>query len=402
MSDKFKNLLEKGISRVIDRDSLVAKLESGRKLRIKFGLDPTGTIVHIGHAVPMMKLRQFQEMGHHIIILIGDATAQVGDTSDKEAERPMLKREETRKNAETWVAKFGKILNLSKTEIYYNSEGLDKVNFCGVGELAKHFSVAEMLDRDNFSKRFKAGIRISLQEFLYPIMQGYDSVVLKADVELGGNDQYFNLLAGRKLQEAFGQPKQDIMTFDLLMGPDGKKMSKTGGNCIPVDMEPNAMFVKLMEVKDELILDYFRLATMLSLEEIEPYAKRLAAGENPRAIKLELARTIVGFYHGAAAAEAGQAYFEKVLSEGIMPSEDEMEKAYLDAKSYDVGALLKAIGFYSTTGDIKNAIANKGVKINGEVVTDSKAVVELSHDKGTVVQSGKKKFKLVFTKSLAK
>ncbi len=400
MDSKIKNLLEKGVSRIIDRESLEKKLASGTPLRVKFGIDPTGTIVHIGHAVPMMKLRQFQELGHHVIILIGDATAQVGDTSDKDAERPMLKREETRKNAETWVAKFGKILDLSKLEIYYNSEGLDKVNFCGVGELAKHFSVAEMLDRDNFSKRFKAGIRISLQEFLYPIMQGYDSVALKADVELGGNDQYFNLLAGRKLQEAFGQPKQDIMTFDLLLGPDGKKMSKTGGNCIGVDMEPNAMFVKLMEVKDELILDYFRLATPLSLEEIEPYAKRLASGENPRSIKLDLARTIVTFYHGADAAEAGRAYFEKVLSEGIMPSEDEMEKAFVETENGSVGVLtlLKTIGFAATTGEARQSVTGGGTKVGGERVTDEKTLVALSKDRGTVVQVGKKKFKLVFAK----
>lgn len=184
VNSQIKDLLEKGVSRVIDRESLEAKLASGKPLRIKFGLDPTGTIVHIGHAVPMLKLREFQRLGHHVIILIGDATAQVGDTSDKEAERPMLKREETRKNAETWISKFSRILDMDKLEIYYNSEGLDRVNFCGVGELAKHFSVAEMLDRDNFSKRYKAGIRISLQEFLYPVMQGYDSVVLHADVEL--------------------------------------------------------------------------------------------------------------------------------------------------------------------------------------------------------------------------
>jgi tyrosyl-tRNA synthetase len=398
---QIKNLLEKGVSRVIDRENLEKRLASGKPLRVKFGIDPTGTIVHIGHAVPIMKLRQFQQMGHHVTILIGDATAQVGDTSDKEAERPMLKREETRKNAETWVSKFNKILDVSKVEIYYNSEGLDKVNFCGVGELAKHFSVAEMLDRDNFSKRYKAGIRISLQEFLYPIMQGYDSVVLKTDVELGGNDQYFNLLAGRKLQEAFGQPKQDIMTFDLLLGPDGKKMSKTGGNCIPVDMEPNAMFVKLMEVKDDLILDYFRLATVLTLEEIEPYAKRLSSGENPRTVKLDLARTIVSFYHDDAAAEAGRAYFEKVLSEGMAPSEDQMEKAVIETSAdgtVGIIALLKTIGFAATTGEAKTAITGGGVRIRGEKITDDRAFVALSKDSGTAVQVGKKKFKLVFSK----
>jgi tyrosyl-tRNA synthetase len=227
-------------------------------------------------------------------------------------------------------------------------------------------------------------------------MQGYDSVVLKTDVELGGNDQYFNLLAGRRLQEAFGQPKQDIMTFDLLLGPDGKKMSKTGGNCIPVDMEPNAMFVKIMEVRDDLILDYFRLATILTLEEIEPYEKRLKSGENPRNIKMELARTIVGFYHGDAAATAGQEYFEKVLSEGVMPSEEEMEKAYLPEAQIGILSLIKAIGFAATTGEARTAVTGGGTKISGEKITDEKTIVELSETKGTMVQVGKKKFKLVF------
>lgn len=247
---------------------------------MKFGIDPSGTIVHIGHMVPMLKLRAFQELGHDIILIIGDATAMVGDTSDKDAERPMLEREQTRANAGAFVQKFAKVLDMSKTKLVYNSDWLDKVNFCAVGELAKHFSVAEMLDRDNFSKRYKAGMRISLQEFLYPIMQGYDSVAIakkygSCDVEIGGNDQYFNLLAGRTLLAAHGLPKQDIMTFELLIGPDGKKMSKTSPNCIAIDMEPNAMFVKIMEVKDELIPQYFTLATTKTLAEVAEYEKRL-------------------------------------------------------------------------------------------------------------------------------
>ncbi len=240
--------------------------------------------------VPILKLRAFQDLGHQIILIIGDATAQVGDTSDKDGERPMLAREQTRKNAANWLGLFGKVLDIDKVEVRYNSEWMDKTNFNQVGELAANFSVAEMLDRENFSKRIKGGIRISLQEFLYPVMQGWDSVQIKADVELGGNDQYFNLLAGRTLQEAHGQAKQDIMTFDLLLGPDGKKMSKTSPNCIAIDMEPNAMFVKIMEVRDELIIDYLRLATLLDSEEVSAYQKRLDSGEHPKNVKLDLAR----------------------------------------------------------------------------------------------------------------
>lgn len=311
----LQTLLKKGVSKIIDKDNLQKKLESGKTLRIKFGIDPSGPIVHIGHMVPILKLRAFQELGHQIVLIIGDSTAQVGDTSDKDAERPMLQRAQTLENAKNWLSIFGKVLDMSKVELHYNSEWMDTTSFNTVGELAKNFSVAEMLDRDNFAKRFKAGKRISLQEFLYPIMQGWDSVKVRADVEIGGNDQYFNLLAGRPIQEACGQEKQDIMTFELLLGPDGQKMSKTKGNTIPVDMDPKQMFMKVMEVKDEYILDYFRLATTISLDEVETFAKRLKSGEHPKEIKFDLAKTIVSLYHGDAAAAEGRAYFEKVLSE---------------------------------------------------------------------------------------
>lgn len=315
MQSVFSTLLSKGVSRIIDQKHLEARLEKGDILRVKFGIDPTGTIVHLGHMVPILKLRAFQDLGHQIVLIIGDATAQVGDTSDKDGERPMLTREQTLQNASNWLGLFGKVLDISKVEVRYNSEWMDSTNFNAVGELAKNFSVAEMLDRDNFSKRFKGGVRISLQEFLYPIMQGWDSVQIRADVELGGNDQYFNLLAGRTLQEAHGQPKQDVMTFDLLIGPDGKKMSKTGGNCIAVDMPANDMFVKLMEVKDELILDYFRLATLMTNDEVSHIEQRLKKGEHPKNIKLELAKSVVTLYHGTSLAQEATKYFEKVLTE---------------------------------------------------------------------------------------
>ena len=217
MNKKFTSILTQGVSRIIDQKHLEERLDRGDVLRVKFGIDPTGSIVHLGHMVPILKLRAFQDLGHQIVLIIGDSTAQVGDTSDKDGERPMLTRTQTKNNASNWIGLFGKVLDMSKVEIRYNSEWMDATNFNTVGELAKNFSVAEMIDRDNFTKRFKGGIRISLQEFLYPIMQGWDSVQVRADVELGGNDQYFNLLAGRTLQDAFGQPKQDVMTFDLLI-----------------------------------------------------------------------------------------------------------------------------------------------------------------------------------------
>lgn len=397
MNPKFTTLLTKGVSRIIDQKHLEERLERGDKLRIKFGIDPTGTIVHLGHMVPILKLRAFQDLGHQIVMIIGDSTAQVGDTSDKDGERPMLTRVQTRQNASNWLNLFGKVLDLPKVEVRYNSEWMDGTNFNSVGELAKHFSVAEMLDRDNFSRRFKGGIRISLQEFLYPIMQGLDSVQIRADVELGGNDQYFNLLAGRTLQEAHGQPKQDVMTFDLLIGPDGKKMSKTGGNCIAVDMPANEMFVKLMEVKDELIVSYFRLATLATNEEVAAVEARLQAGEHPKNVKLELARNVVTMYHSAEAAAEAQAYFEKVLTEGVMPSEDEMPKAHAES-GIGIVSLIKELGYFATTGDARNGVTGGGVRINGEVVADIHHAVELSPTKGVVVQAGKKKFTLVYAK----
>lgn len=377
----IENLLTKGVSRVIDRENLESQLKSGKILRVKFGIDPTGTSVHIGHAVPILKLRAFQELGHQIVLIIGDSTAQVGDTSDKDAERPMLKREETRKNAENYLAQFGKILDLSKLEVHYNSEWMDTTSFNMVGELAKNFSVAEMLDRDNFSKRYKSGTRISLQEFLYPIMQGWDSVQVKADVEIGGNDQYFNLLAGRPLQEAFGQTKQAVMTFNLIEGTDGRKMSKTYKNFIGLSDTPNDMFVKIMEIKDELIIPYFIHCTTLLLSGIEPYKARLLTEENPKYIKMDLAQIMVTFYHGKEAAIEAKAYFEKVLTDGIVPNEDEIEKVYLEISEIELGSLLKEIKFCATTGDVKNALVGGSVRVDNETVSDSKMIVSLSSEK---------------------
>ena len=391
----IENILTKGVSRVIDTDHLRDRLRSGQPLRVKFGIDPTARIVHIGHAVPILKLRALQEMGHQIIILIGDATAQVGDSSDKDAERPMLQREETRKNAETYVSQFAKILDVSKVEIYYNSQGLDAVNFCGVGDLAKHFSVAEMLDRDNFSKRYKAGVRISLQEFLYPIMQGYDSVALKADLELGGNDQYFNLLAGRRLQEAFGQPKQDIMMFNLIEGTDGRKMSKTYGNYIALDTPANEMFTKVMAINDDLIMRYFEHCTPLRMDEIAPYQARLASGEHPRTIKSELAREIVTLYHGADAAVAAREYFEGVIAGGGRPSVGDIETVHLPEPSYTIVALLKALGMAGTTGEARDAVTGGGVRVDEKEIRDIIHTVMLDTATPVLVQMGRKKFKYV-------
>lgn len=385
MNSQIHNLLHKWVSRVIDAENLAKRLERWDKLVVKFGIDPSGTIVHIGHMVPILKLKQFQEMGHTVVLLIGDATAQVGDASDKEAERPMLKREETRKNAELFLQKFARVLDLSKIEVYWNSEWLDAVNFAWVGELAKNFSVAEMLDRDNFSKRYKNGVRISLQEFLYPIMQGYDSVAIAkkygaCDVELGGNDQYFNLLAGRTLMDAHGLPKQDIMTFDLLMGSDGKKMSKTSPNTVAIDEAPQSMYQKLISIRDDLIVPYFELATDMTLEEVDEIKKRLESGEHPNKLKETLAQYIITMYHG----------------KPYDPSDkSNIETQNIGASEITIGELLKTLWFCTTSGDVRNALAGKSIRVDGVIIEDAKHLVTISTE-GVLVEMGKKKAKRVF------
>lgn len=390
MNSQIYNLLTKWVSNVIDRSNLEKRLLAGEKLRVKFGIDPTAAKIHIGHMVPFLKLKEFQALGHEIVLLFGDATAQVGDTSDKDAERPMLTREETRRNCEVFLQKFSKVIDISKINVYYNSEGLDAVNFAWVGELAKNFSVAEMLDRDNFSKRYKAGQRISLQEFLYPIMQGYDSVAIakkygSCDLELGGNDQYFNLLAGRTMMNAFGLPKQDIMTFDLLVGTDGKKMSKTSPNCILIDDTPFDMYQKLINVDDSLIVHYFTFATDMTIEQVDIIAKRLESGEHPNVLKKELADYVVTMYHG-------KPYDP---SDASSIQEFKIQNSKLIDGKVSISDLLKELNFCATSGDVRNTLAGNSVRVNGEVVTDPKFLVIISSE-ATLVEMGKKKAKRVF------
>lgn len=400
MNSAIHNLLTKWVTRVIDRDNLEKKLLSGQKLVVKLGIDPVASKIHLGHMIPFMKLRQFQEMGHTAVLLFGDATAQVGDTSDKDAERPMLTRDETEAHARAFLEKFSRVIDISKLEIYYNSEWLDKVNFAWVGELAKNFSVAEMLDRDNFSKRYKEWKRISLQEFLYPIMQGYDSVAIArkygaCDVELGGNDQYFNLLAGRTLMHAFWLPKQDIMTTDLLIGTDGNKMSKSLPNCILIDDTPFDMYQKLINVRDDLILHYFELATDMTLEEVEVVKNRLESWEHPNTLKVELAQRVITMYHG-------KPY--------DADDKSNIETHKIDSKLLTwwrwimISDLIKSIWFCNTTPDVKNALIGKSIRINWKIIEidneyihwPTSPVALLEWPEGNLVEMWKKKAKRVF------
>ncbi len=396
-SSAIHNLLNKWVTRIIDRENLEKKLASWQKLVVKLGIDPVASKIHIGHMIPFMKLRQFQEMGHTAVLLFGDATAQVGDTSDKDAERPMLTREETEKHAQAFLQKFSKVIDISKLEIYYNSEWLDKVNFAGVGELAANFSVAEMLDRDNFSKRYEEGKRISLQEFLYPIMQGYDSVAIArkygaCDVELGGNDQYFNLLAGRTLMHAFGLPKQDILTTDLLIGTDGNKMSKSLPNCILIDDTPFDMYQKLINVRDDLILHYFELATDMTLEEVAEVKNRLESGEHPNRIKEELAQRVITMYHGKPYDASDASNIEKVKLSTILQGKSTLSAEW--GRTIGLIDLLKEIWFCATTWDALNAIKGKSVRVDWLTIEDSKYRILLEKD-WNLIEMGKKKAKRV-------
>lgn len=396
----IKNLLEKWVSQIIDKENLEKKLKSWKTLRIKFGIDPTWTTVHIWHAVPILKLREFQKLWHQIVIIIWDATAQVWDTSDKNAERPMLTREETLANAKDYLQQFGKILDIDKVEVRFNSQWMDKTNFNYVWELAKNFSVAEMLDRDNFSKRYNSWVRISLQEFLYPIMQGYDSVMINADVELGWNDQYFNLLAWRRLQEAHGQEKQDIMMFNLIEWTDGRKMSKTFFNFVGLNYSANEMFVKIMEVGDDLILKYFEHCTPLYLDEIEIFKQRLESWENPRNVKIDLAKEIVKLYHWEQASLDSEIYFNKVLKDWIVPDEKDIEKMDIDTTWFEdnkmpLASLLAKAKMVNNTTEARNALAWNSVKVNNEVQNDPKFMVNLDKTNYVLLQVWKKKFRMV-------
>lgn len=310
----IEELLSRGVSEVIVKDVLRKKLLSGEKLRVKLGIDPTSPDLHIGRAVPLLKLRDFQNLGHQIVFIVGDFTAVIGDTSDKEAERPMLAQETIEKNKESYFEQAGKILDLSKVEMRYNSEWLKPLTYREIGEHADLFSVADFIARENIALRIKAGKRVSLREVLYPLMQGYDSVAVKADVELGGTDQKFNLLAGRTLQENFGQQPQNIVMNPLIDGLDGTKMSSSRGNTITLTAQPADMYGKVMSMSDAQIGTYFELCTRVPMDEV----KEIMQG-HPKEAKMRLAREIVSMYHSKDAADEAEKSFTTAFGGGGVP-----------------------------------------------------------------------------------
>lgn len=386
-------LLSLGVSDVIVRDDLKKKLLSGKQLRIKLGIDPTGFDLHLGHMVVVHKLREFQELGHQVILLFGNFTGQIGDPTGKDMTRAMRTQEELENNAKDYLKQASCILDVEKVEVRWNADWLAPLTFADVVHLSSQFTVAQMLERDMFQERIKKNQPISMHEFMYPLMQGYDSVALEADVELGGTDQTFNLLAGRTLQKAYGQESQNIMTMPILVGTDGSiKMGKSTGNYIGVHDGPEEMFGKTMSIPDEVILDYFELAARADKEELNAYKERLDSSENPRNLKMELARRIITLYHDEAAAEKGEEYFKTVFQKKEIP--DDIEEVQLKQAEWSLIDLVAELEMGGSKSEIRRLIDGGAVKLNGEKVTDISHSLALSADK-TLIQVGKRKFKYV-------
>jgi tyrosyl-tRNA synthetase len=334
-------------------------------------------------------LRDFQELGHQAIFIVGDFTGVIGDTSDKESERPMLTLEQVEKNMKEYFNQAGKILDLERCEFHYNSEWLDKLGYREIATQADQFSVAEFIARDNIRRRLEAGSRVSLREVLYPLMQGYDSVAVRSQVELGGTDQRFNLLAGRTLQTYYGQEPQDIIMTELIEGTDGRKMSSSWGNTINLVDDPQTMYAKAMGLQDSLIIKYFLLITRVPLKEVKEYEVALKKGVNPRDIKMVLAKTIVTMYHGVAAATTAENYFITVVQQKNLP--EDIPLIALASTTWPLIDLLVHLKAVPSRSEARRLIEQGGIKVNGEVITDSTATVELSSEP-LLLQKGKKQF----------
>ncbi len=388
-------LLKRGVVEIIPEADFRKKIEksvvTGKPLKIKLGMDPSAPDVHIGHTVVLHKLRQFQELGHEVQMLIGDFTGRIGDPSGKSETRKPLTAEEVKRNAATYVAQYGKVLDMSKATIYYNSEWLQPLTFEEVIKLAGNMTVARMLERDDFEKRYKSEQPISIHEFFYPLMQGYDSVALESDIEVGGTDQKFNLLMGRQLQEAYGKEKQVALTLPLIEGLDGeRKMSKSLGNYIGIDEEPNEMFGKSMSIPDELMIKYYQLATNLPMEEIEQLEAGLKDGSvHPRDAKMNLGAKFVEMYHGKEAAAEAKEYFKTVFQQRALPS-DIPETKWNGEKTIWIVDLLVKLGMQSSKGEARRMIQNGGVRINEEKIEDVQLQIDMKED--FIIQVGKRKF----------
>lgn len=382
--NKINDLLTRGVDEIIDKKNLEDKLKSGAQLRVKLGIDPTSPNIHLGRSIPLLKLRDFQELGHQIVLIIGDFTGTIGDTSDKESERPMLSQDIIQRNLKNYIKQAGKIININKAEILYNSSWLGGLNYSDIGYQADLFSLNEFISRENIKKRLNTGKRIVLRELLYPLMQAYDSVKVRADVELGGTDQRFNILAGRTLQKAYNQEPQNIITNPLVEGLDGRKMSSSWGNTINLFEEPNSMFGKLMTLNDEFIIRYFVLLTRFDLQKIKEYEAEMKSGANPRDYKIKLAFEIVKFYYSEDEAKKAQDYFIKTISNKETPDDIHL----FHPKNHNLISVLVDSGLVISRSDGRRVISQNGVKIDGTVVSDLNTIVK----SGQIIQKGRINF----------
>ncbi len=385
------NLIKRGADEILVEDEFIEKLKTGKPLRVKLGMDPTAPDLHLGHTVVLTKLRQFQDLGHHVMFLIGDFTGMIGDPTGKNVTRQPLTREQVADNAATYKKQVCKILDPKKTEICFNSQWMDGKSAVDMIKLAASHTVARMLERDDFSKRYQSNQPIAIHEFMYPLLQGWDSVEMQADVELGGTDQKFNLLMGRELQKQQGQTPQTIITMPLLEGTDGvKKMSKSLGNYIGIDEAPDEMFGKIMSISDELMWRYYDLLSLRSTEDIAQLKTDVANGINPRDIKIKLGEEIVGRYHDEAAAQKAHENFIARFKQGAMP--DDMPEFNFKAptEGYPIANLLKDAELVPSTSDAMRMIKQGAVKMDGEKVTDKNLTITAGSV--SVYQVGKRRF----------
>ncbi|HSH47298.1 MAG TPA: tyrosine--tRNA ligase [Halomonas sp.] len=384
-------LLKRGTHEILLEDELEKKLASGRKLRIKAGFDPTAPDLHLGHSVLLTKMRQFQDLGHQVIFLIGDFTGRIGDPSGKSVTRKPLSEEEVKRNAETYKEQVFKILDPELTEVRFNADWFSTMSAADMIELAGKSTVARMLERDDFEKRYSENQPISIHEFLYPLVQGYDSVALKADVELGGTDQKFNLLMGREIQKHFGMEPQVVITMPLLEGLDGvQKMSKSLGNYVGVDEAPGSMFNKLVSMPDSLMWRYFELLSLKSNEEIDALKQQVAEGANPRDVKMELARELIARYHGEEAAASAHRLAGNLLADGELPEDlPEVSVEFDDMARAPIAAVLNRAGLVSNSAQARDMLGNARVKVDGEVVARD---CMLDAGRSYVIQAGKKRY----------
>ncbi len=389
-------ILERGTEEILLRDELVEKLKEGKPLRVKAGFDPTAPDLHIGHTVLINKMRHFQDLGHEVIFLIGDFTGMIGDPSGKSTTRPPLTREDVARNAKTYEKQIYKILEPDKTKIMFNSMWMDKLSPTDLIQLSAKYTVARMLERDDFDKRYKGGQAIAIHEFLYPLLQGYDSVALKADVELGGTDQKFNLLVGRDLQKHYQQRQQTVLTVPLLEGLDGvKKMSKSLDNYIGIDEPPHEMFGKIMSISDDLMWRYFNLISLRSRQDIDDLKNEVVQGRNPRDIKFMLAHELVARFHDIDSAHKAQSDFVSRFQQGAIPEKIEIHTLQLNPEGLPLANVLKSIGLVSSTSEGLRMIKQGAVKIDGEKISDPQKRI-YSHQEH-VCQVGKRRFARIKT-----